>query len=962
LSDDNIVEDNETFRLKLVSTSNSSVDISDNATVTISNDDNATITLDNVTVSEGAGVATMTLTLSNPVSSAVTVDISTLDIGYPADNGTDFLEVLGKTLVIPALATALQDNITIYQDSVAENNETFGVSLNNPSHGSVTVGGSVVVTITDDEARPSVTLSPSSTSVVESVGTVTLTVSQSVKAATDTIVTLSLAGTADNGTDYTLSSDAITISAGSLSENATLTITDDSSPESAETILVDVLSVAGGNGATDGATQQTITITDNDAPTVNLSASLTTITEGDTGTRSVTITATLSSTAATDTTVTLTPTGTANGSGTDYTLNSSTINVLSGNLTGTTTIDVVGDYIDEDNETIVLDINTVSGGGGASENGTQTVIITILDDDNSSLIINPTSITVNEASTTTDTFTVKLSSQPNGNVVLNLNANDNTEAKITSSTSISFDNTNWNNNQTVTVQAVDDSEVDDNVSSTITLSIDTSSTTDNIYDLLDNQTVTVITVNDDTTPYSDNLTLTGEEDIVRNHLSWSWSPSDPTPDHYYIYWSNSGEVDTSSNRTPKILNSKNSYTHGGLDNITYYYRIAVEKSGITTFFPPPSDSPLALTPKPLECSSDYTAVLDNDTDLIAYYPFETDMKDYSTQSSPGTGHPYDLVKKGNAIFGGGCAYGNAVYFDGDIGDANTRNDGSWGSNDNFTDSNVSIPDNWTLSFWVNPDKDMDKNTAAFASGGTSASGGYNTYFQIDYDNNGAIGIDGANYDSNAATGRLNGPVLEKGLWYHFAVVQYLSGVTHSDCSASSNQCTNVKFYVNGKEYDSASKWHAKWGGDGIKIGLNRGGKNNWKGYIDEVKIYKKAFTVDNITNIYSKSLPPIAESFDVQDNVNNIHLDLSWFPVKSATSYNLYRDNVSGITIEDFYKNISINGGTAPTAICNSTSCTFTDDNVTVGSTYYYRVTGVNNIGFGNLAPAIEKSECVGGC
>ncbi|MGA1722028.1 MAG: hypothetical protein ACO4B0_16360, partial [bacterium] len=78
--------------------------------------------------------------------------------------------------------------------------------------------------------------------------------------------------------------------------------------------------------------------------------------------------------------------------------------------------------------------------------------------------------------------------------------------------------------------------------------------------------------------------------------------------------------------------------------------------------------------------------------------------------------------------------------------------------------------------------------------------------------------------------------------------------------------------------------------------------------------------------------------------------------------YNLYRDNVSGITIEDFYKNISING-TVPTATCTSTSCTFTDDdNLTGNSTYYYRVTGVNNIGFGNLAPAIEKSECVGGC
>jgi fibronectin type 3 domain-containing protein len=105
------------------------------------------------------------------------------------------------------------------------------------------------------------------------------------------------------------------------------------------------------------------------------------------------------------------------------------------------------------------------------------------------------------------------------------------------------------------------------------------------------------------------------------------------------------------------------------------------------------------------------------------------------------------------------------------------------------------------------------------------------------------------------------------------------------------------------------------------------------------------------------------EDFDVQDNTTNFgtQLDLSWTPVPGATSYNIFRDNASGITIDDLYKTISINGS-SPSATCSTSSCVFFDNSVDPGKTYYYRMTAVNDIGFGNIAPAAEKSECVGSC
>ncbi|MBL3658255.1 beta strand repeat-containing protein [Fulvivirga sediminis] len=110
-------------------------------------------------------------------------------------------------------------------------------------------------------------------------------------------------------------------------------------------------------------------------PTVTLSISPSSRQESNT-TASI-ITATLSNVygATTDVTLGFGGTSTLNS---DYTVNSSTISIGSGNTTGSTSMVNIPDALYESNETVIIDILSVTNG---TENGTQQETFTIIDDD-----------------------------------------------------------------------------------------------------------------------------------------------------------------------------------------------------------------------------------------------------------------------------------------------------------------------------------------------------------------------------------------------------------------------------------------------------------------------------------------------------------------------------------------------------------------------------------------------------
>ena len=112
-------------------------------------------------------------------------------------------------------------------------------------------------------------------------------------------------------------------------------------------------------------------------------------------------------------TVTLAASGTATGGGTDYTLASSTITIPAGQTTGTTIVTAVQDVLIEGNETVVLDITSVTNG---TENGTQQQTITIIDDDsNNPPTIGNQTFSIQEKSTNGTEVGTIVASDPDNN-------------------------------------------------------------------------------------------------------------------------------------------------------------------------------------------------------------------------------------------------------------------------------------------------------------------------------------------------------------------------------------------------------------------------------------------------------------------------------------------------------------------------------------------------------------------
>ncbi|WP_019617055.1 putative Ig domain-containing protein, partial [Psychromonas ossibalaenae] len=246
---------------------------------------------------------------------------------------------------------------------------------------------------------PEISLTADTNSIVEFAGvsTITATISGSLNNQWPDDITVSLAytGTGTAGTDYS-KSDSITIAAGSSSNSAMIISAPDSlfDAAAAETAIVDISSLSVGN---EGATnQQTITINDaQSTPTVTLSTGNSTVAEN-AGTS--TITATLNNATYADVTVNLGYTGTATSGGSDYNTASSFITIPAGSTSASavTGITAVDDSVLEGDETIIIDITSVSG-GSASESGSQQKTITISDDERIAASLSVSSSTIDEA-------------------------------------------------------------------------------------------------------------------------------------------------------------------------------------------------------------------------------------------------------------------------------------------------------------------------------------------------------------------------------------------------------------------------------------------------------------------------------------------------------------------------------------------------------------------------------------
>jgi carbon monoxide dehydrogenase subunit G len=370
---DTLDEANETFTLDLSNAANATID-DGRGVGTILNDEGVpSLSIDDVSVTEGDGGtvnATFTVTLSAPSGQTVTVHYATAD-GTAMAPG-DYTAVDDTLLSFAPGETTKTVMVTVQGDTLDEPDEAFSASLTDAVNAAI-ADGQGTGTIIDDDPAPGVTLSLAGSPMAEAAGVATVTATLSAASGLDVTVSLGFTGTATNVTDYTRSATSITIPAGSLTGSITLTAEQDTLDEPNETIIVSITGVT--NGTESGSQEVTATITDNDpAPGVVLALSDSPMAEA---AGVATVTATISTLSGRNVTINLGFTGTATNLA-DYTRSATSITIPAGSLSGSITLTAVQDTLDEDDDSIIVDITGVTNG---TESGTQRVTAVIADDD-----------------------------------------------------------------------------------------------------------------------------------------------------------------------------------------------------------------------------------------------------------------------------------------------------------------------------------------------------------------------------------------------------------------------------------------------------------------------------------------------------------------------------------------------------------------------------------------------------
>jgi hypothetical protein len=356
-------EDNETVSVSMSNLAGTAlpVDVTDTASVGVTNDDSASLSVADVTAGEGDGTATVTVTLSVASALTTTVDYATSD--GTALAGADYTAASG-TLTFNAGVTTQTFDVTLSDDALNESNEDFTVTLSNASNATLS-DSEATVTITDNDALPSISIADVTAGEGEGVATFTVTLdAPSGQTVTVDYATADLTATA--GADYTAASGTLTFNPGTTSLSFDVPLTDDTLSEASEAFLAFLSSPANATLGTDTATG---TITDNDA-LPNVSIADVTVGEGDgVATFTVTLDAPSGQTVRVDY---ATADGSAEG-GADYTEASGSVEFDPGVTSRTFDVALIDDALDEESETFTIVLTSPFNAAISDDEATGTI-------------------------------------------------------------------------------------------------------------------------------------------------------------------------------------------------------------------------------------------------------------------------------------------------------------------------------------------------------------------------------------------------------------------------------------------------------------------------------------------------------------------------------------------------------------------------------------------------------------
>lgn len=399
---DTVDEPAKTFFVDLVGASPNATISDTQGQATIADDDSSPmLSINDARGTEGTSI-TFTVSLSNASGEAVTYQYSTVD--GTATGSTDYASASAVTRTIAAGNTSDTFTISTVADTAKETDETFAVRLQSATNATI-VRETATATIVDDDGVPTLSISDGnavascgagSGSVVEGTATC-FRVSVSATSGQTITVEYSTSNGSAGTSDYLPARGTLTFApGGSLSQDVTVSTTDDTSIETAPETFFVQLSNAINATISDGS--GTGTITDNDAaapaPTPTLCIEDTASVEG----AAVVLDVSLRASCPTGATVaTVTPvvvqfatspgTATAGAScataGVDYLTTSGPLVFNPGQTTRTISVTTCNDVADEGANTMAVAETftvTLSGAEGAMI-GDATGVGSILDND-----------------------------------------------------------------------------------------------------------------------------------------------------------------------------------------------------------------------------------------------------------------------------------------------------------------------------------------------------------------------------------------------------------------------------------------------------------------------------------------------------------------------------------------------------------------------------------------------------
>lgn len=417
---DTTYEANETFTVKLTGATNANLGATTASIGTITNDDSVPTVAVVASASaneDNSGTTNLSLTVTQSATSGLTTTVNysladgTAVGGAVCGAGVDYINTGGSVTINPGPTTA-SILVPICGDTTYEANETLTVTLTgatNAALGATTVSAG---TITNDDAAPTISVAASASASEGNSGSanLTFTVTQSAASGAVTTVSYSLAdGTAVGGAacgagiDYINTGGSVTINPGTTTASIQVPICGDTIFEANETFTV---TLSGPTNANVGTATSTGTIINDDSQP-SLSVADVEVAEGNSGSVSLIFPITLSAPSGLVTTVSyvaaggLAAKGAACGGGVDYVLADGVLSFPAGQTSANIVATVCGDALYEVDETFTL---TLSAPSNASVAGAGTAYGKIRDDD-SAPTLSVASSSANE-NTGTLSFTV----------------------------------------------------------------------------------------------------------------------------------------------------------------------------------------------------------------------------------------------------------------------------------------------------------------------------------------------------------------------------------------------------------------------------------------------------------------------------------------------------------------------------------------------------------------------------